>query len=140
MPGLNGRGCSSVEYIGKAAAHLHRAGVRVAVFNPRGRGGNPVVSPFMYSAGYTEELRRVVDRVRAAFPMACLSAAGYSLGASYLAKYIGEQGDRCVLAGAACFACPARLTLAIERLGVASRSIFLPTCASQKRRPQRRQW
>ena len=71
----------------------------------------------MYSAGYTEDLRRAVAHVRASRPQArALTAAGYSLGASYLAKYVCEEGDRCVLAGAALFACMTDLVAGIARL------------------------
>ena len=72
----------------------------------------------MYSAGYTEDLRRVVAHVRTSRPQArALTAAGYSLGASYLAKYVCEEGERCALAGAALFACMTDLVAGIARLG-----------------------
>ena len=68
----------------------------------------------MYSAGYTEDLRRVVAHVRTSRPQArALTAAGYSLGASYLAKYVCEEGERCALAGAALFACMTDLVAGI---------------------------
>lgn len=123
VPGLTGS--SSSEYIRKAAAALHRSGVRVVVFNPRGRGGNQLLTPFLYSAGYTEDLRRVVRRVRRAHPDAALAAAGYSLGASYLAKYVGEEGAGCVLSGACLFACPADLTSSSKHLGRSVGSRFV---------------
>ena len=72
----------------------------------------------MYSAGYTEDLRRAVAHVRTSRPQArALTAAGYSLGASYLAKYVCEEGERCALAGAALFACMTDLVAGIARLG-----------------------
>jgi len=115
IPGLTGSSDSA--YIRRTAVALHAAGVRVGCFNPRGRGGNALQSPFMYSAGYTEDLRRAVAHVRASRPQArALTAAGYSLGASYLAKYVCEEGDRCVLAGAALFACMTDLVAGIARL------------------------
>ena len=114
IPGLTGS--SSSAYIRRAAVELHRAGFRVAAYSPRGRGGNELASPFMYSAGYTEDLRRVVRHVRAAYPDARLCAAGYSLGASYLGKYVGEEGDACPLDGAALFACPTNLVEGIGKL------------------------
>ena len=71
----------------------------------------------MYSAGYTEDLRRAVAHVRMSRPQArALTAAGYSLGASYLAKYVCEEGERCALAGAALFACMTDLVAGIARL------------------------
>ena len=115
IPGLTGS--SSSTFIRRAAVALHRAGVTVGCYNPRGRGGNELASPFLYSAGYTEDLRRVVRHVRSALPSdAKLTAAGYSLGASYLAKLVGEEADACVLDGAAVFACPTNLVAAIGGL------------------------
>jgi predicted alpha/beta-fold hydrolase len=48
----------------------------------------------------------VVAKVHTRYPDAKVTAAGYSLGASYLTKYVGEEGDQCTLVGAAAFACP----------------------------------
>lgn len=107
VPGLTGS--SSSPYIQRTAVALHATGARVAVFNPRSRGGVELRSPFLYSAGYTEDLRRVVEIVRSSaggFPGAMLLGAGFSLGSSYLLKYCCEEGDACVLRGAALFACP----------------------------------
>ena len=115
IPGLTGD--SSTPYVRRAAFALHEAGLRVGCFNPRGRGGNPLLSPFLYSAGYTEDLRRVVRHVRAGYPYASVSAAGYSLGASYLAKYVGEEGGECELTSAVCFACPTALRACVRQLG-----------------------
>jgi len=105
IPGLTGD--SSSGFVRRVAKYLWRSkGFRVACYNPRGRGGNEVVSPFLYSAGYTEDIRRVIAHIRKAYPKNDLFAAGYSLGSNYLAKYIGEEGSNCELAGAVCLACP----------------------------------
>ena len=84
-----------------AAVALLAAGFRVACYNPRSRGGNELQNAFLYSAGYTEDLRRIVAHIQRAFPAATLAAAGFSLGASYLSKFVAEEGERCALAGAA---------------------------------------
>lgn len=113
-------GSSSSVFIRRAAVTLHEAGFRVCAFNPRGRGGNALKTPFMYSAGFTEDLRRVVLHVREAYPRARLTAAGYSLGASYLGKYVGEEGADCPLDGAALLACPTDLNAAIGNFGAST--------------------
>ena len=123
VPGLTGSSGSA--YVRRAASELHAAGLRVGCLNPRGRGGNLLRTPFLYSAGYTEDLRYVVDHVVATYPGAPVSAAGFSLGASYLAKYCGEEGVRCKLTCAACFACPTDLTAAIARLSASASSRFV---------------
>lgn len=117
VPGLTGS--SSSAYIQRAAVALHATGARVAVFNPRSRGGVTLRSPFLYSAGYTEDLRRVVEVVGSTaggFPGAPLLGAGYSLGSSYLLKYCCEEGEACVLRGAALFACPVDCTRMSQHL------------------------
>lgn len=61
----------------------------------------------LYSVGFTEDLRRVIAQVRASLPPSIpLMATGFSLGSNYLAKYLGEEGEQCPLAGAVCVACP----------------------------------
>ena len=116
VPGLTGS--SNSQYIRRAAVELHGAGFRVGAYSPRGRGGNPLVTPFFYSAGYTEDLRRVIRRTREAYPDARLAAAGYSLGASYLGKYLAEEGEASELCGAVLFACPTDLVTSVfEGLG-----------------------
>ena len=104
IPSLTGD--SRSPYLRRAAVALQDAGMHVACYNPRGRGGNPLLSPFMYAAGYTQDLRRVVDRIRATHPRSPLVAVGYSLGGVYLAKLLAEDGESSPLAGAAALASP----------------------------------
>ncbi|KAK3243532.1 hypothetical protein CYMTET_46825 [Cymbomonas tetramitiformis] len=104
VPGLTGS--SQAAYIRRLALTLNKKEFRVACYNPRGRGGNPLETPFLYSIGYTEDLRRVVQRIRTRFPEATLTAAGFSLGSNYLAKYVGEESDKCMLAAAVSVAPP----------------------------------
>jgi len=99
------------------AVHLSSQGWRVACFNPRGRGGNPVATPLLYSVGYTEDLRRAVGNIKRANPIAPLFAIGYSLGSNYLAKYVGEEGKTCSLSGAICVACPVDCISMSNQLG-----------------------
>lgn len=108
IPGLTGS--SDAGYVQRLAHHIisySSVRVRVACYNPRGRGGNPLVSPFLYSAGYTEDLRRVVEHVhRKCGANRRIVAVGYSLGSNVLAKMCGEDGNDSLLAGACCLACP----------------------------------
>ena len=101
VPGLTGS--SESGYIRRTASIFHESGFRVACYNPRGRGGNPLISPFLYSVGYTEDLRRVVAHIRSTNPEApFMFAVGYSLGSNYLAKYVAEEGAECPLSGGVC--------------------------------------
>jgi len=108
VPGLTGSSDSG--FIRRAAELCHRSGFEVWAYNPRGRGGNVVCSPFLYSAGYTEDLKRAVEFVSARRHDLPLFALGYSLGSNKLAKMLGEQGGQCKLAAAACLACPINLS------------------------------
>ena len=58
--------------------------------------GNSLVTPFMYSAGYTADLRRTIQHIKqnTSLPIFCV---GYSLGSNVLAKYLGEEGESCVV-------------------------------------------
>ena len=114
IPSLTGSSDSG--FVRRAAAALRAQGVRVGCYNPRGVGGNALQSPFMYNAGYTEDLRRVVSHVHARFPHAPLVAVGFSLGGNYLAKLVAEDGDSCQLAGAAILAAPINLAKISDRL------------------------
>jgi predicted alpha/beta-fold hydrolase len=110
VPGLTGD--SSSAYVRRLVDQLVRANFHVACFNPRGRGGNILKSPLLYSVGYTEDLRRVVALVRGSFAASVpLFAVGFSLGSNYLAKYMGEEGAKCSLDGGVCIACPIDCTL-----------------------------
>ncbi len=107
VPGLTGHSHST--YIERVSAHFAKKAVqkyRVACYNPRGRGGNHLTTPFLYSVGYTCDLRRVVRRISQQFPRAPLYAIGYSLGSNYLTKMIGEDGDACPIRAAVSVACP----------------------------------
>jgi len=105
IPGLTGD--SKEPYIMTVAASLSKQGFRVACFNPRGRGGNELKSPFLYCAGYTEDLRRVVKHVYEKYPKASAHIGiGFSLGSNYLAKFVGEEAENCLLSAAVCAGCP----------------------------------
>ncbi len=77
----------------------------------RARAGLPMTSPRCYSASFTDDMHQAVGALHAAFPAAPLLAAGYSLGALILTKYLAEvdQGHWPASEGArsaACAACP----------------------------------
>ena len=114
IPSLTGDSMSP--YMRRAAAALSAANVRVACYNPRGRGGNALFTPFMYSAGYTEDLRRVVRRIHERYPASPLVAIGYSLGGAYLTKLIAEDGDASPFAGAAALASPLDISMIAAHL------------------------
>ncbi|KAJ1654836.1 hypothetical protein IWQ61_005305 [Dispira simplex] len=73
---------------------------QTVVMNNRGCGFSELLTPQLYSAGYTDDLRYVVRQIHSRYPYAPLVAVGFSLGSNILVKYIGEEGDRCIFSGA----------------------------------------
>ena len=68
---------------------------RVAVMNRRGSSGNPPVTAAYgeWEIGPTDDVRHFMGRVHDAFPAAvAMVGVGYSSGANYLARYLGEDG------------------------------------------------
>ena len=95
-------GSSESTYIRHAIPKLMEAGFRVVVFVARGCGGVELTTPFGFTAARTEDMREVVAHVQRSFPDAPLYGVGYSLGAGLLMLYMGEEGPRSPLRGAAC--------------------------------------
>ena len=101
VPGLTGS--SDSEYLRRTAKVFHEKKFRVVAYNPRGRGGNPLVTPFLYSVGYTEDFRRAVAHICETNPETpFIFGVGYSLGSNYLAKYVAEEGENCPLSAGVC--------------------------------------
>ncbi|CAN6350911.1 unnamed protein product [Urochloa humidicola] len=93
-------------------------GWNVVVSNHRGLGGISITSDCFYNAGWTEDLREVVNFLHQKYPEAPLFAVGTSVGANILVKYLGEEGESTPVAGAASICSPWDLVLAnrfIER-------------------------
>tara|TARA_B100000780_G_C21049905_1_gene421594 strand:- start:87 stop:1178 length:1092 start_codon:yes stop_codon:yes gene_type:complete len=96
VPGLTGS--SKEYYILSLINYLQRKNqtktIRIGAYNPRGRGGNKVTSNFLYSAGYTVDLRRVLQQVHDTVandrPIILI---GFSLGANVVSKLLGELGQ-----------------------------------------------
>lgn len=90
LPGLTGGSCDS--YVMYAVKRAASRGMRAVVFNGRGTAESPVTVPQYYSASFTGDMRAVVDLVHKRYPSASLVAAGWSLGANILVRYLGEEG------------------------------------------------
>jgi predicted alpha/beta-fold hydrolase len=57
----------------------------------------PLTSPQFYSAGTTLDLALSLHYLRTTFPDSPLHGIGFSLGASVLARYLGESSSQCLL-------------------------------------------
>jgi len=112
LPGLTGG--SDDTYVRHMLMTARRKGWRVVVFNSRGCADSPVTTPKFYSASFTGDLRQVIDHVLCRYPQSNVYAAGWSLGANILVRYLGEETDKCPLSGAVSLCNPFNLVIADE--------------------------
>lgn len=75
---------------------------RCVVFNRRGQGRTPLVTPKLQSYGDTSDLRQAVKYLRVRYPHAKMSSIGTSAGAGLLVSYLGEYGSSSHLCAAVC--------------------------------------
>ncbi|OAY39755.1 phospholipase ABHD3 isoform X2 [Manihot esculenta] len=104
IPGLTSDSASA--YIKHLAFTMARQGWNVVVCNHRGLGGMSITSDCFYNAGWTEDIRSIINHVHCEYPEAPLYAVGTSIGANILVKYLGEKGVPIPLTGAAAVCCP----------------------------------
>ncbi|CAM9277406.1 unnamed protein product, partial [Chrysoparadoxa australica] len=88
--GLNGH--SEEAYVLYMMEVARQAGWRAVAFNHRGCGGTKLTSPWGYCGAFTGDLRMAVNQIKRRYPESPVLAAGYSLGANLLVKYLGEEG------------------------------------------------
>ncbi|KAI3983326.1 hypothetical protein MKX01_013393 [Papaver californicum] len=112
LPGLTGG--SGDTYVQHMLARARKLQWRVVVFNSRGCGGSPVVTPQFYSASFTGDTREVVKHVHTRYPNSKLYAVGWSLGANILVRYLGEEAENCLLSGGVSLCNPFNLVIADE--------------------------
>ncbi|KAK9270785.1 hypothetical protein L1049_026369 [Liquidambar formosana] len=104
IPGLTSDSASA--YIKHIAFNMAKRGWNVVVSNHRGLGGVSITSDCFYNAGWTEDVREVIDYLHQEYPEARLFAVGTSIGANILVKYLGEDGENVPIAGAAAICSP----------------------------------
>lgn len=66
----------------------------------------PLTSPQLYSAGTTHDLSLALHYLRTIYPSSPLHGIGFSLGASVLARYLGETGDSSLLSSGVSLGAP----------------------------------
>lgn len=104
IPGLTSD--SESAYVKHLAFEAAQNGWNVVVSNHRGLGGVSVTSDCFYNAGWTEDIRKVVDHIHNRFSEAPLLLVGTSIGANVLVKYLGEDGANVPIVGAAAICSP----------------------------------
>jgi predicted alpha/beta-fold hydrolase len=86
-------GFSQRPYMIQAAHALTTAGMATVSMNFRSCSGEPNLQPRLYHSGETEDVRHVLEYLRATWPNRSLGAVGFSLGANVLMKLMGERED-----------------------------------------------
>lgn len=115
VPGLTSD--SSAPYVKSLSLDSAKQGWNVVVCNHRGMGGISFTSSYFYNAGKTKDLRDVVNYLVGSYPMAPKFLVGTSIGANIVGKYLGENGDKCPVAGAAVICGPWDLLICSRFLG-----------------------
>lgn len=109
-------GSSRSPYIRGMQFALAQRGWRSAAMNFRGCSGAPNHTSRGYHSGETGDFDYVYETLRRRHPDSVIAAAGYSLGANVLLKWLGERGDQTELVAAAAVCAPLRLDLCAGRL------------------------
>ncbi|KAK6114770.1 hypothetical protein DH2020_007039 [Rehmannia glutinosa] len=104
VPGLTSDSASP--YMKHLVFHTAKCGWNVVVSNHRGLGGVSVTSDCFYNAGWTEDVREVINYLHQEYSAAPLFVVGTSIGANILVKYLGEDGENVPIAGAAAVCSP----------------------------------
>lgn len=104
IPGLTSN--SDSQYVRHLTFNMAKRGWNVVVSNHRGLGGVSLTSDCFYNAGWTDDIRKVVNHLHCLYPEAPLFIVGTSIGANILVKYLGEDGINVPVIGAAAICCP----------------------------------
>ncbi|KAM1264241.1 hypothetical protein FF1_034270 [Malus domestica] len=115
IPGLTSD--SESAYIKHLAFNTAKKGWNAVVSNHRGLGGVSITSDCFYNAGWTEDLRTVVNNLNHEYPKAPLFIVGTSIGANILVKYLGEDGEKTPAAGAVAICSPWDLLIGDRFIG-----------------------
>lgn len=109
-------GDSESTYIRRMVAACVERGRAVVVHHHRGCGREPNRLPRGYHSGDTADIAVVLEALAERYPDSPLQAAGYSLGANVLVKYLGERGEGTPLSRAAAVCTPLDLGACADRL------------------------
>src|SRR5437660_11519670 len=86
-------GSTASAYMVSTAEKAFRTGFNVVRVNYRNCGGTEHLSPTLYHAGLTGDVRMVIDELITRDRLPCLLVAGFSLGGNTVLKLAGEYGE-----------------------------------------------
>lgn len=87
-------GGSHESYVRSVVAQISDDTTSIVV-NFRGCANTKIESPMLYSGGHTNDLRCAMLYIKNNYPSAEFIGMGFSLGANVMAKFVGEEGERC---------------------------------------------
>lgn len=99
-------GGSHESYVRCTISALRRRGFDNLVLTSRGCNRTKITTPQLFCGIMTEDIRRLVKFVRKTQPNRKVYLVGYSLGASILGNYLGQEGENIDVDGACCVANP----------------------------------
>ncbi|KAL3241278.1 putative carboxylic ester hydrolase RNJ42_03370 [Nakaseomyces bracarensis] len=81
-------------------------GFEACVLNSRGCCNSSISTAQLYNGGWTNDIRFCVRQLRSMYPNRKFYMIGFSLGASILTNYLGEEGDKSDIEMAIAFGTP----------------------------------
>jgi predicted alpha/beta-fold hydrolase len=133
-------GSSASGYMISMAQCLLEAGFTVHRVNMRSCGGSETLTDTLYHSGLTQDVRAVLEQLRAA-GRGPRFLVGFSLGGNVTLKFAGELGEsaRQLVAGVCAVSTPIDLHACVRRLGAPENAIYArrfigSLCARYKRR------
>ena len=88
-------GCHDSQYMRGIAHKAWHAGLNVIRLNQRNCAGTEHLTPTLYNAGLSRDVRAVVDELAGKDGLQSLWVAGYSMGGNLVLKMAGEAGASC---------------------------------------------
>lgn len=99
-------GCCDSHYMLGIARKAWQAGLNVIRLNQRNCGGTEHLTPTLYHAGLSGDLRAVLEELRTGDGLESLWAVGYSMGGNLVLKMAGEATDACPALRGVAVVCP----------------------------------
>jgi len=109
-------GCSQSGYIQSLQHRLAVSGETSVAMNFRGCSGESNRLAKAYHSGVTADVAEIVGVLQQQYPSSRFAAAGFSLGANVLLKWLGEAGDQSPVERAVAVSTPFNLTLCSEAM------------------------
>lgn len=109
-------GCSQSGYIQSLQHRLGETGYTSVAMNFRGCSGETNRLAKAYHSGVTADLGEIFQVLRKQHPDSSFAAAGFSLGANVLLKWLGEEGEQSFLQRAVAVSTPFNLTICSQAM------------------------